>query len=274
MQLLRPYLALVMLVGCGEVNEVHLDALPSDSAVETCPNGPTAEICDGEDNDCNDTIDDGCPKIGATASGATTQLALAGGTATFGTANTAFTLRCMPGDAIVGFKTGADDSIGPLGIICAHVRIESDAVIGTQRTFTVVTTDPVTSTIYGSANGSTTPMTDSVCESGVAIATAIWDAEYMTNGKSIFGLSYTCSRLEISGLVGDTRLRATGTPVESPRIAIGNTAVTEVRRNAACAAGSVLTGVTGYYGPWPLYSAYTIINGLQFECSEVTAILE
>ena len=64
------------------------------------------------------------------------------------------------------------------------------------------------------------------------------------------------------------------TPVESPRIATGNPAVTETRRLATCAAGSVLTGVTGYHGPWPLYDAFTTVNGLRFECSEVRAILE
>lgn len=269
---------LIMFAGCGKVDESSPPDAPqtSDASVEidadidASPDCP-AELCDGEDDDCDGKVDDGCPQTGTITLGTPMSLALIGDTTTHGMANTPFDLHCGAGDAIIGFTTSAYESIDQLGIVCAHVRIASDGVIGAQRTYTVTVSGSIASALYGGTGG--TP-TDSTCASGVAIAAALWEGEYMTFGKTIFGLAYICSNLAISGLAGDAQLQPMGPRTESTRIGTGNANVPASRKDAACPTGSVLTGVTGYYGPWPLYQAFTIVNGLQFQCSSAQALLE
>ncbi|MGN6108238.1 MAG: hypothetical protein ACTHU0_24235 [Kofleriaceae bacterium] len=302
--------AFAALAACGSVSETEPDAavdaditpVCTEGTVETCYTGPaaslgrgvcrsgtrtctdgawpaacvdeiapTAEVCDGEDDDCDGTIDDGCPQAGTTVRGATTQGAVLGGTTTHGTANIARSLECPLGSAIVGFWGRSSNSIDRLGVVCAPLTVVQAGAIGTPRTFTIAVGAPSPSDTFGGTGG--TPF-DARCPDGtVVVGTSVWTAD-APNGTSLYGLTFTCSVLAASGTPGDAALRATGTPTESDRIGEGNASLTPTRVDAACAAGSALSAITTYVGPWPLYIDYTTINAVRFDCTALNAVLE
>jgi hypothetical protein len=271
MHISLPIAALLLAVspGCGQVTRD--DALlapdgapPPDGSPDPVDECAAAEVCNGVDDDCDELVDEGCPLAGPLGSGERTTSGLYGSQVTHGQANTAFTLVCPEGAAIVGFHGRATESIDALGALCGTPAIQVDEAT-LPWTVTVEVSDEEPTPARGGTGG--TVFERRCPEHMVITSVQVWTAPYSTLGESIYGLTATCSSYRLTGQPGDLAL-ARGDGEELERIARGNVNVPPSPSDVACPGDAMLTEITGYYGPWPLYNAYTTVNGLRFTCAE------
>src|SRR5262249_19191186 len=90
------------------------------------------------------------------------------------------------------------------------------------------------------------------------------------NGDSIYGLAYECAgAITITGSPGQLSVNV-GSLTSVPRIGTGNGNITETQQDFACPGGGVATGLTGYYGPWPVYPQFTTVNAVKMKCATIS----
>ena len=260
-------LATLVLLGaaaCGGSDDMSAEVDAGSDAGTTCL--AAAEVCDGDDDDCDGTADDGCPVPGPTGRGEGGDLDLIGATTTQA-ANTEFTLGCAVGEALVGIAGAAYESIDRLAIQCAPATLARG--ISTPYQYLVAVGGATTSTAHGGTGGTAFA---SACPANMVVTGArAWVAD-TTTGRSIYGVQLRCSRLTV-GAVGARVLVPGDQPMELSRIGTGNAGLPPSPVDVACPTGRVMTGLTGWYGPWPLYDAFTTVNGLRPRCDEVTVEL-
>lgn len=251
---------LVMIAGCGSVAE-----LPQpDAALDASTDAPPAEVCNGIDDDLEGTIDEGCPAEGALAFGPGTTSAIVGGESTFGQAGTPLERQCPLGSIVIGLHGRAYESIDALGVLCGVPAIVHS--VEAPFTYAIQLADGATLPAVGGSGG--TPF-EARCAPGAAVVGATVEIATTTNGTSIYGVTLECSAFAIEHAETAMLARA-GDPVVLARFATGNASVPTEPTPVGCPAGEMLGGVSGAYGPWPLYSAYTIVNAVRLHCVKPT----
>ncbi len=103
---------------------------------------PAAEVCNGLDDDCDGTSDDGCPLDGA-ALGTAQRRAPSPvlGSLTLSGAVT-FTHACPEGQAVVAFTGNYGSGIDSLGVRCGGLRIREDRSVRPYRYELLATAGP------------------------------------------------------------------------------------------------------------------------------------
>jgi hypothetical protein len=243
---------------------------------------PLDEVCNGLDDDCDGTTDDGCPLDGAllrTAQRRPPSPVM--GSLTLSGAVT-FTHACPEGQAIVGFTGNYGSGIDSLGVRCGGWRIREDRSSRPYRYELLASPGPELPPRGGTGglvNGVAQRLT---CPPGQAVvglsawldpdAPAICPAAYCpfsgTLCASVYGLTVSCAAYDLLGSPGNFRVARRGTPsTPGPRIGeVGG--VGEVENPYACPAQGMVQEMKGAFGIWPLDCVVTAINGIQLTCHD------
>ncbi len=158
--------------------------------------GPRGEICDDGDDDCDGTVDDGCPS--AVRTGADRNL-----TAFGGGGGGAFRLACGAGQAAVGVDVRAGAEIDQVEVICQQVGLSVDRG-STPHGFTTRATGGQART--GTAGGGGGGQVTFVCPGG-----SFLHALQVRSGARVDQATFTCARLEFVGYPGAPRLARSDT---------------------------------------------------------------
>jgi hypothetical protein len=167
--------------------------------------GCGAEVCNGLDDDCDGTIDNGCPaSIELTNA---TQLSPQYGSTVGDTNPTPFDDSCPAGQVFVGAVGTAEGRIDHLAMVCGALALGVDSSMRPYAYFGAVTageTLPTHGTYPSTAFTLTCP--DNTIVSGV-VGTATAGG---STGGGVASLHLTCSPVQISGSPGNFTLAVAG----------------------------------------------------------------
>jgi len=254
----------IALAGCGTVAKLP-DAGTDPDAGHDVP-----EVCNGRDDNNSGIVDEGCPREGPVVLTAGVSSPLYGATTTANTTNTIFTLDCPPGTAVTGFYGRAYESVDAIGLRCGvpMLRIVDTQASAYAYALTIAPASDVA--VQGGSGGTAFEAT---CWGDAMVGSLRFWTGSNANGTSIYGFAYDCSgAITITGSPGAFTV-VVGSTTPSDRIGTGDGSITETLEQFGCPSGSVVTGVTGYYGPWPPYPSFITVNGLSVRCAAITAQL-
>jgi hypothetical protein len=147
---------------------------------------PADETCNGADEDCDATIDNGCPTAISTAAGGTSD-------PFGGSGGTEFSETCPTGQVLVGFKGRATSEIRQLQPVCGTLVLQEHRD-STPYVYTIVRTDANDGTAFGGASGGTFSYT---CPENEVVSGISGKAD-----TSVNAIAVACSSLSISGSPG------------------------------------------------------------------------
>jgi hypothetical protein len=248
---------------------------------------PAAEQCNGADDDCDGTVDDGCPKHGALLR--TEQIPPPSpvlGSLALPRAVT-FIDSCPQGQAIVGLTGNYGSGIDSLGVRCGSLQGHEDRSVRPYRYELAVAPGqefiprggtggmpngidprmrcPANEVLVG-LSGWVDPDAPESCPTNYCPFTG-------TLCRSLYGLTISCAPYELRGSPGNfTVVRSSAPHQVSQRIGVVG-GVGEVENPYACPGEGVMYELKGAFGVWPLDCRSTVINGLQVTCSSASAPL-
>jgi hypothetical protein len=241
------------------------------------------EQCNGRDDDCDGTVDEGCPLHGQALS---TRMA-SKSSSIFGSLtqirNQKFTDSCPEGQAIIGFTGSSGAGLDTLGVACGTLAVHEDR---SSEPFSYrVAVTPGTSFAPVGGDGGSLNLIDSLLQCGPneVVVSATMTTEppggaCSTNGcpedtgnalgcPTIYGMAVACARFNITGSPGAFKLTQASTPVMSGRAGGGGRAMPVAQVTSfACPGG--MRQIDGTIGPWPYSCKRLVITGLQFACTE------
>ncbi|MGE0786772.1 MAG: hypothetical protein AB7S26_13955 [Sandaracinaceae bacterium] len=211
-----------------------------------CPGAGMPELlCDGHDENCNATIDEGCPMgIG---------IAAAGTLGPFGAgAGAAFADPCPTGAALIGIAGHAPTTLAELQPICANMVFEEDTTTFPDHTYRVRRGAPIYGALHGGMLGTTF---EDLCPDDSFAIGLVGDAD-----MAVDSIGLTCGTFQIrrgGGFGWQINLMSSGsTPERGSSGPIGG------RFTGTCPTGSVITRVDG--------NASTGVSQVSAQCSRVT----
>ncbi|MCZ7679255.1 MAG: hypothetical protein M5U28_11065 [Sandaracinaceae bacterium] len=113
----------------------------------TCTCSPSAEFCNDRDEDCDGTIDDGCPRALSLCCPSS------GGSFGGGLFGTAFSDPCPAGTMLMGVAGRASTRIDALQPICAALTVETDRTTLPEWSYPVRRGAPMLGTVRGGMGG-------------------------------------------------------------------------------------------------------------------------
>lgn len=187
------------------------------------------ELCNGADDDCNGTFDEGCPDrlvLGTSANG--TRLGGGGGTTDFADA-------CGQGRVLVGFDGMAGDRLDQVTPVCADLTLVA-APGSPEFGYQVMPVNPTPMGTHGGGGGFT--FTD---RCGVGDLVVALEGR---SGGEIDQLQFQCARVLVRrGDAGPYGLTISATTTSAPHGGQGGVAA-----GYACPPGQVATGAFGRTG--------------------------
>ncbi|MFL5305076.1 MAG: hypothetical protein ACJ8F1_07670 [Polyangia bacterium] len=254
------------------------------AAGRVCP----AEQCNGRDDDCDGVIDNGCPINGqplVTRTMSTTS-------AVFGSVTYAKDLKfadaCPDGQAVIGFTGSAGSGLDAVGVRCGALQVREDRTSEPFK-YSVAVSPGIDFAPVG-GDGGTQNLIDSLLLCGpdeVVVsmtlrtepATSTCPNKGCTADTSVsavgcpvvYGMAVSCARYNIVGTPGAFKLAVAATPITSAN-AGGSGRATPVADTPvfSCLPTGMLRQATGAFGPWVGSCARTVVNGLQFGCTNPT----
>ncbi len=187
---------------------------------------PGGESCNGLDDDCDGTADDGCP-VGITVANSDRRL-----TANGGGGGSAFTLSCPSGTVAVGATVRSGSEIDAVRAICQSLTVEELRGQDPYAYRSAVTGQQQTTNFAGGGGGSIQTL---VCPSG-----SFLHQLRVRSGSRIDQAQFTCARATYNGYPGQGSTQTTDTQTGT----YGNNGGT-LRTPTRCAAGEF---VAGFYG--------------------------
>jgi hypothetical protein len=292
--------ALLLLVGlgapgCGSVAERSgRDAAAGDlgrDAADGSPEGGDAndagprELCNGEDDDGDGVIDNGCPLDGEllTTRVVASQSPIFGSLTEVG--NVTFTDSCPDGQAVIGFTGNSGSGLDAVGVNCGTLSVREDRSTVPYRYSIAVASAMQYAPEGGGGGGQNAIASALACGvNEVVSAIQIWvepaGGACAGNGcaaattvsalgcPTVYGLSVSCTRYTIGGAPGRFELTAAAGPTMTARAgATGRSGVAGTQAMFGCGVAGALREAKGASGRWPAACANTVVNGLQFACT-------
>lgn len=148
-----------------------------------CPGAGLPEFCEGGDENCNGTIDEGCPQ-GITRSGDMNRGPVGGG------AGTAWVAPCAAGEALIGVAGQAASTLQQLKPICAAMSFTVDTDGVPDDIFTIEQGSPVDLMAFGNPG---TETLRHVCPEGFVLRIT-GDADFNVDSIQLHCGTFTIER--------------------------------------------------------------------------------
>jgi len=224
------------------------------AGTETCSSGtfgtcsgqvtPTTESCNGADNNCNGTVDEGCP-IGISLTNAFWSTNYGGG------GGTAFTRPCAAGSAMTGFNIRHGSRIDFFQAVCSPISIQENRSV---NPFTYLVNFGA-GTVLASSGGGGGTYAAFRCP-----ANEVLYRIDLRSGSAVDQLRGYCARPTVTGTSGNFTV---GRSIGGTSATYGGSGGTLV--NMICPNAGVITGVQGRAG--------SRIDAIGFRCSTPTVTL-
>jgi hypothetical protein len=197
------------------------------------PGALQLELCNGIDDDCNGTVDDGCPKGISTSLGSFLPYGQYGYTG-----GTAFSEACPLGQVIIGFRGWKLGNIDQMQPFCGQLNLSASAT--TPYTYAVNVSAGVYLTNRGWDWGSNFISYSIACPSN----TVAFGLAARVSSDGISGLTLSCAPLVVTGSIGSFSL-ARGTPTTPVSVFANNPGTTYTDQAVAPLVFSQIRGRSG-----------------------------
>jgi len=183
----------------------------------------------------------------------TEQTPLFGATTTGGTANSSFLLGCPDGEVMTGASGRAVEAIDYLGALHCGKIVHDTSTRG-YHVQAAADSSP------GGGGGGGTAFDVACANDGVVTAITTKTAT-VGNDTSLYTLQLQCTTYNLTGAPGSYALVPASTTWLA-QIATGHAGLTYTTTTTSAAGGHAFTGIYGYYGPWPVYTGFTVVNAV------------
>ena len=242
------------------------------------------EQCNGRDDDCDGVIDNGCPVDERPLSTRTVSSTSASYGSMTEVMRVNFTDTCPDGQAMVGLTGNAGSGLDAVGVNCGALTVREDRSATPYRYSVAVGPGMQYAPLGGTGGGQHALDNALLCGIDEVVTSVQVSQEppggaCATNGcptattsaagcPTLYGLNVSCAKLAIRGTPGAFTLAYSATPTLSAHVgSTGRSGVPATVDTFSCAAAGAIRSATGAYGPWPNNCAITVVNGLQWACT-------
>jgi hypothetical protein len=198
-----------------------------------------------------------------------------------------FADACPDGQVVIGFTGNAGAGLDAVGVRCGTVQVREDRT-SNPFTYSVAVTPGLDFTPVG-GDGGTQHLIDSLLLCGPdEVVVSVTSKTEPTGGTCpnkgctadsanalgcpvVYGFAVSCARFNIAGTPGAFKLAVAATPVTSSNAGGSGRGTPPADTPVfSCLPTGMLRQATGAFGSWIGGCARTVVNGLQFGCTNPT----
>lgn len=202
---------------------------------------PQPERCNGKDDDCDGTVDDGCPRDGAPL-GRNTSVATEK-SATYGaSAGAVFSFAESGNKVIVGFAGGSVSPLPVLGGSLANWHVKAVPASQPNQDYTYRVLPEAAMAVGPFGEGMTT---EAMCPAGAVVSSL---TPYLDKAGSLCGFTFSCANYSLYGVPGYFLLRNSWAGNDKT---VGNVTGCAAAPAFRCRSGGPLVQVSGHIAAPP-----------------------